>query len=493
MIEVTEKLLKPLVETKYLTVENADRYRSIIRLFYLQYERLKYWMYQEDVYEMLIQNEYFTSYTLEQCQQDLAALTNWKNLVAIQDTRKVSTVDEFRNKKYRYQLSEYSVEIERMVIRLENLHIEGGSLEPVLLERIRNHLEKIDMISEQTKDVIYSWWNDLNNDFIRLNQNYQDYMRELNSVKAEELMKTKEFLLFKDRLMEYLRTFVQSLQINVVPIEHMLKQIDSAKLDNIFTKVTEYELSIPRIDVDRDEIQIREQMEGKFASVREWFLGKNGKESEALQIFDTTNEIIRKITRYATRISEASHSGANRKQEYYKVATLFSKCTSIKEAHQLSAAVFGIETPFHLKGNFIRYTDSVHSGVFEEEPLVIEVVPRIRQYREKAKRTGIIDRTQEKENLRKKTLEKLEIERRLYDSYIQNNQLDFSKLHNIEPYVRDVFLTWLSKALENSLFQGKTEDGRTYYIENREEKKMCRIECTDGVFTMPAYRLNFKE
>ena len=27
-------------------------------------------------------------------------------------------------------------------------------------------------------------WNDLNNDFIRLNQNYQDYMRELNSVKS---------------------------------------------------------------------------------------------------------------------------------------------------------------------------------------------------------------------------------------------------------------------------------------------------------------------
>jgi len=32
----------------------------------------------------------------------------------------------------------------------------------------------------------------------------QDYMRELNSVKAEELMKTKKFLLFKDRLIEYL-------------------------------------------------------------------------------------------------------------------------------------------------------------------------------------------------------------------------------------------------------------------------------------------------
>ena len=37
-----------------------------------------------------------------------------------------TSIEEFKNKKYRYQLTDYSVEIERMVIRLENLSIEGG-------------------------------------------------------------------------------------------------------------------------------------------------------------------------------------------------------------------------------------------------------------------------------------------------------------------------------------------------------------------------------
>lgn len=40
-------------------------------------------------------------------------------------------------------------------------------------------------------------------------------MRELNSVRAEELMRTQEFLVFKDRLIDYLRSFVRSLQMNV--------------------------------------------------------------------------------------------------------------------------------------------------------------------------------------------------------------------------------------------------------------------------------------
>ena len=96
-----EKLLKPVVETKYLNVENTARYRSIIRLFYLKYERLKYWLYQEDVYEELKEDPYFAEYTMEQCQQDLAALVEWKNLLTIQDTRKVTTIEEFKSKKFR--------------------------------------------------------------------------------------------------------------------------------------------------------------------------------------------------------------------------------------------------------------------------------------------------------------------------------------------------------------------------------------------------------
>lgn len=142
-------------------------------------------------------------------------------MATIQDTKKVSTIEEFKNKKFRYQLTEYSVEIERMVVRLENLFIEGSSLEPTLLERIRIHLSEMENLSEMDDEHIHGWWEDLNNDFKRLNQNYQDYMRDLNSIKAEELMKTKEFLVFKDRLIEYLRSFVKSLQVNVSKIEKL--------------------------------------------------------------------------------------------------------------------------------------------------------------------------------------------------------------------------------------------------------------------------------
>lgn len=272
-MKVQDTLRKPMLEAKYLNVDNTDRYRPIIRLFYLNYEKLKYWLYQEEVYEVLKEDPYFREYTPEQCQQDLAALVSWGNLVTIQDTRRVSTIEEFKNKKFRYQLSEVAVEIERMVIRVENMFIESSSLEPTLLERIRISLGKISEMADRDTERVYSWWNDLNNDFIRLNQNYQDYMRELNSIKAEEMMKTKEFLVFKDRLIEYLRSFVKSLQTNVNVIEQYLKNTDSQKMEKILAMVTAYELSIPRIDAEVEEAMIYEKMRGRWENLQSWFSG----------------------------------------------------------------------------------------------------------------------------------------------------------------------------------------------------------------------------
>jgi uncharacterized protein (TIGR02677 family) len=492
-MRINEKLVRPVQEAKYLAVENSDRYRSITRLFYLNYEKLRYWMYQEEIYEELTEDPYFAGYTIEQCQQDLETLANWGNLATIQDTRRVSSIEEFKNKKFRYQLSETTVEIERMVIRLENLFIEGASLEPTLLERLRFALGKIDEVARRDTEKIYGWWNDLNNDFIRLNQNYQDYMRELNSVKAEEMMKTKEFLVFKDRLIEYLRTFVKSLQINASAIEQTFKTVREDTVKSILEQVTAYEMSIPRIEVESDEQQIYERLKGRWGNIRKWFAGSNGTESEAMKVFDTTNEVIRKITRYANRLSEQNNNGASRREEYRKLAGMFAKCKDIGEAHKLSAVVFGVEKPLHLKGDFPRQTENINSGIFDEPPQEITIQPRIRNYREKSKRSGIQSRAEEKEAVRREMLLRLEEERKLLQSYIKDGRLEFASLPEIEPQVRDVFLTWLSKGLENKSHRAKTEDGQVFSILPEEAGKTCVLKCTDGNLRMPAYTIVFHD
>ena len=404
-MQATDKLIKPLTEAKYLNADNVSRYRCIMRIFFENYEKLKYWLYQEEVYEQMSADSLWADYKQEQCQQDLAMLTEWKNLNTIQDTRKVSSIEEFKHKKYRYQMSEYSVEIERLVIRLENLFIEGASLEPTLLERIRRNIEKFPDMLDKDTNTVYTWWTDLNNDFIRLNQNYQDYIRDLNSVKAEEMMHTKQFLVFKDRLIEYLRSFIKGLQRNVGVIEECLRMQDKEMQDQIFHKIVEYELLIPRMDVEISEDMIQKKIRGRYQSIYNWFAGNEEQENEAAKLFDATNEIIRRITRYATQLSEKNTLGANRKEEYKKIAEIFMKCEDLADAHKMAAMVFGLEKTFHIAADSIRETDSINKGVYEANPFLVELKPRVRTYREKTRRSSIIEAKEKKLEIRRQLLE----------------------------------------------------------------------------------------
>ena len=492
-MKVSEIIKKPVVEAKYLNVDNADRYRPIIRLFYLKYEKLKYWLYQEEVFEELKEDTYFAGYTIEQCKQDLNTLTEWGNLLAMQDTRRAATLEEFANKKFRYQLSETAVEVERMVIRIENLFIESSSLEPSLLERLRMSLAGLPSMLAENDEKLYSYWNDLNNDFKRLNQNYQDYMRELNSVKAENLMRTKEFLIFKDRLIEYLRNFVKGLQTNVGIIETIIKSFDETMLQALINRIFQYELSIPRLETVVDEERILDNINGRFESLKDWFVSDGNKESEVVKVFDTTNEIIRKITGYAARISESGGSSANRKEEYKKLAEVFYNCEDICEAHRFAGLVFGTATTFHLRGIGERQTESINSGVYEEKTCIKTVTPRVRTYREKAKRSGIKDNFKAKEELRLATIEKLAVERELLRGYIKDGRLVFKDLPEITPFVRDVFLTWISRALENKEGRGKTEEGKRFRLISPMTEEICELKSEDGVLYMPSYEIIFED
>ena len=88
-------------------------------------------------------------------------------------------------------------------------------------------------------------------------------------------------MLFKDRLIEYLRSFVKSLQLNATNIEQLLSKLPKDQIQMILERLTEYELSIPRIDVEVTRQQLWDKIHGRWASIENWFLGSTGSGSEA--------------------------------------------------------------------------------------------------------------------------------------------------------------------------------------------------------------------
>ena len=128
-------------------------------------------------FNFLKEDDAFELYSMEQLVQDLEALVKWKNLTPIQDPGKVYTIADYKNKQYRYTMSEYAVEIERLTVRLENLFLESGNLSTNFFVRLERSLDETEEMENAELRTVNEWWQTLQEDFKRLNQNYQDYLR----------------------------------------------------------------------------------------------------------------------------------------------------------------------------------------------------------------------------------------------------------------------------------------------------------------------------
>ncbi|QXM06571.1 TIGR02677 family protein [Crassaminicella indica] len=481
-------------EAKYLATENTWRYRAIIRCMYKCYEKMKYWLYKEEIYEILKKYEEFADYSEDYLKNDLDSLVSWKNLIAVADTTKVRTVDEFKNRAFRYQLSPYTIEIERMLMKLENMTVENNaSLECTLVERFRELLERYDSIALKEDKEVYEWWKLLNKSFKELNQNYQDYISRFYSPKTEELMKTTEFLMFKESFIIYLRDFIRGLQLNSVLIKKLLKDISDDAIKKIIDKVLAHEKTIPNINTNIKEDEFIEIHQGRFRSIKDWFFTHKGKEPLIEQLIDNTNHIIRKITRFASQLADKRNNSANRKEEYRKIAKLFSECKDMEEANKLSSLVFGVFNTKHIKGDETRVTESINSSIYDEVPTKVITKPRVRTYREKIIKNPIIDKRAKKEERLKKILKKRKMEKELMERFILNDQIDFAKLPKLTQKDRVVLLRWLSKGKGSKKGLGKTEFGREYSVTKYDCQECIKIKCEDGIFTMPHYVIKFKK
>ena len=439
--------LNTISEASYLTTGNTPQYRRIMRCFYKEYEKMNYQLDKESLLELVRDYSGYENYDIEQLKSDLNMLVEWKNLTPLQDPRKVYTIEDYKNKQFRYSMSEAAVEIERMTVKLENLFNESGSLSSNYIRKIEAALYRERQLRSAPLKELNEWWNELQEDFRRLNQNYQDYLREFYSEKSERLLKTVEFVLHKDLFITYLREFIGELQTNSARIEGLMRELTEQQETNFLERVIESELKIPRLMSEEQEPMeeyIRGNVYGKWRALKSWFITAENRQSESSRVLDITDEIIRKIIQNAALIVQLQNWGVSRKDDYRKFISLFLDCGDINEAHRLAAHVFGIQHIRHYKVNSDRSTDSINSSVYEEEPSVFFLKPRTRSYRPKLDKAGFENKALEKHIQRQKYLERLERERKMVMRYIKGNRLALAEIEEPIPvFMRQTLLRWI--------------------------------------------------
>jgi len=488
--------LQSIKEVSYLIVGNVSRYRRIMRIFFKEYEKMKFNLYKEDVFGIIKTFPDFENYTMEQLKSDLDYLVECGNLITIQDPKQARTIEEYKNKQFRYSMSEYAVEIERLTIRLETLLVEGGNLSTNAFLRINEAIGKIESVNKMSLRDIYEWWHDLQEDFKNLNQNYKDYLREFYSGNADKILKSVEFIIHKDKFIKYLKNFISELKINSNYIEKSFKLVSEASEKAILEKVIKSELEVPRPITGSNvflEENIRENIYGKWNAFKRWFVSNDEGVSESNRIMDITDEIIRKIVQNASLILQLQNWGVSRKNDYIKFIKMFIQCENMSDAHKLSAHIFGIQNIRHYKINSERSTDSINSSTYEEEPAIYSLESRTRKkYKSKTEKTGFEDKSGEKIKNKENYLKQIEHNKNMVMKYIKDNKIELSEIDDvISESTRLTLLKWISEANLSDEKVGMTEFGQSFELIKGNES--CVLKCEDGELIMPAYILKFKE
>ena len=192
--------LRKIKEASYLTAENHVRYRMILRYFYIQHERMREFMFPEEVYTYLKEQEGFADYEEDTLHQDLDQLVKWGNLKPTQEIGRSKTIEEYKKKRFRYQPSPYTIEFERMLIEIENKEESfGGALERTQFTRLYHLLQEVEDIVFQNKTVTdeetSQLWEDIQNYFRQIAKNTSDYIAYINSKQDKRHSISENYLL----------------------------------------------------------------------------------------------------------------------------------------------------------------------------------------------------------------------------------------------------------------------------------------------------------
>ncbi len=480
-------------QVKYLAAENWEEYRVIMRILYLENEKMHYQLMRDDILELMHRVPGYADYDPDKLNAALSQLSRWQNLTQIQDPHIQYTIADFKNQRFQYMLTPESVEIERMTITLENLRTKTDSLSMNAFRRIRAALDRARQLDSMTSAEIVDWWNDLEEDFNRMNQSHQDYLREFYDPTSSRAVDPEEFVVYKRRLVQYLEDFIVNLQHSVDQIGSRLESFTPEETEHILDLVFRSSLETVRANPSQTqerEAELQTRQRDLWNALYRWFVGRD---SNARQVMDVTNEVIRMVVQQAALLLQMQSSGTGNSAELRHMMELFAGCGSIDEAHRLSAMVFGSQGVRNVTANAVRVTDQTDSSAYDEPPMEFQLKPRTRVYRPRVDRTGFRDRSAEKAAEKKRVLAEARQLEADVKRFVRGGRLEFGKLEEpVPPRVREVFLSWISMACLNANRKGRTEYGQSFTLKRR-SRGTCHMVCTDGVLTMPDFVLVFEE
>jgi len=349
-------------EVSYAVGEHAERYRRVMRVFFLNKTRDIGWQLTPQDVQQRLADEFGARLDDDVLDRCLERLVDCGALAARTDTRAVTSAQEWRRKRSVYDITPAGERVERLLAELDALGEEIGALESGRLLTIRDTLARIAAGLRAEAPDAQRLGEDLEtvaDAIAALRQGATDFMVQLQAFTASDKVTSEEFVAQQDVIVGYLQGFHRDLRRHAEPIFASIAEVEELGVPRLVDLIMACRPLPPAIgDLTPEQLaaQARRALLARWHGVRAWFGEPGSTDAPWSLLTAKLLDAIRAIIDIAERLIDRAAGRRDRAAAWDALAGIVASVSASPggeadaRASACLAVATGLRPPRHLAG-----------------------------------------------------------------------------------------------------------------------------------------------
>ncbi|MGH2842519.1 MAG: TIGR02677 family protein [Solirubrobacteraceae bacterium] len=337
----------------YATADEAETYRRIMRVLYLEHQAFGLRLRPAEVADRL-RERYALSLDTDLLEARLRMLDDWGAVERDHDASLASTAAEWRRNRYTYDVTAAGRLTEELLTQLDVLGEEIGRLDTARLPAIRDALANLAQGLERDEPDgthLRPLFEHLLAEVEALHAGALAFMRSLgNLMRAVERVSEEEFERGKGALLEHLQGFRRSRMGHSAEILALIDRIETRGPDQLVSTIVAAEVFVELpggATVEEQRARRSGELLERWAGLRAWFVGEQERGSPWRTLNDQVVDAIRAVLAIAERLIERHTQRIDRAAVLLRLAGRVAAAPPGESTAWLRAA-FGVRSPRHV-------------------------------------------------------------------------------------------------------------------------------------------------
>ncbi|MBS2961899.1 TIGR02677 family protein [Actinocrinis puniceicyclus] len=486
----------------HLAAPNAALYRQVMAAFLAAKRRFTVHLRPEEVHAALPAERRPEPAAVAAA---LESLERWGNLRADPDTSRVTAVEDFYRRRLIYQLTREGEAAEEALTAYDEALGRRGELQAVALADIATQLRALIALADggdPDPAMAHLTLLGLVDRFTGLADNARAFMGSLQRTIDLHDAHVDAFLAYKDRLIDYLKRFIEDLVTRGAEIAGLLGRLaEEGRAESLLRVVAVREAADAAPDQsERAAADAQARWQERFEGLRSWFLSAPGSDSQAKLLRSAARHAIPDLLGVVRALNERRSGRSDRSADFRALALWFAQAPDDEARHRLWRSAFGLYGARHLTvdPDTLEAWDAepVPASVSWEDAPGLRISAQLRRtgaYERRGKARAVQDRGEAKQRLAELARKQAEQTAAARARLATRGEVRLSDLGELDPEAFRLFLQLLGDALAKlrpgvEQLVATTNDGTMEIRMTRvPQAPIVQIHTADGVLRGPEH------